>query len=828
MRRSRRHVWLGIATLVGGVSLVWFVASREHAPQSNAGGDLRRKTAEYGGLTISYPLDETLFPPDIVAPTFRWKDSRDRSDRWQVTIDFPDGRSQLDCRVETTQWTPSDAQWEQIKRHSRQQRATVTVLGFNHADRKEILSGAGISISTSTDEVGAPLFYREVILPFIAAVKDPSRIRWRFGKISSKQQPPIVLDKLPVCGNCHSFSADGGTMGMDVDYANRKGSYIILPVAEEMDLHTSRIITWDDYQKEENELSFGLLSQVSPDGRYAISTVKDRSVFVPKPNLAFSQLFFPIKGILVYYCRKTQTFHALPGADDKRFVHSNPAWSPDGKHIVFARSKAYQLKGLRDETAVLLGRDDCREFLEGRQTFQFDLYRIPFNQGNGGKAEPLEGASHNGMSNYFPKYSPDGKWIVFCKAKSFMLLQPDSELYIVPAAGGKARRLRCNTSRMNSWHSWSPNGRWLVFSSKANSPYTQLFLTHVDEHGRSTPPVLLSRFTSSGRAANIPEFVNTKSTGIKKIRDQFVDDYSYCRTGHQLLKEGDYDLALRAYHKALQLNPQNADAHSVLGAMLGGLGMHDQARIHLRKAIGLNPNDSRANRNLGLELVRLDKFEEALTHYREAVRIDPKFAKAHYNLGKLRLDLGQLDGAEHHLSEAVRLDPDDFLARQSLGVTMRRLGKIPEAITQFQAALERDPDYVSAHFELGQILLNHDQFQPAATHLTAALNSAPELFSPLNDLAWRYATSPDPRVQNSGRAVVLAECTSEFSQGKIPAQLDTLAAAYAAAGRFDQAEKTARKAATLAEQAGDTALAGRIRSRLALYRSGKPFRQPSS
>jgi Tol biopolymer transport system component len=67
------------------------------------------------------------------------------------------------------------------------------------------------------------------------------------------------------------------------------------------------------------------------------------------------------------------------------------------------------------------------------------------------------------MSNFFPKYSPDGKWIVFCKAKSYMLLQPDSELYIIPAAGGVARRLRYNTARMNSWHSWSSNSRWLVF-----------------------------------------------------------------------------------------------------------------------------------------------------------------------------------------------------------------------------------------------------------------------------------------------------------------------------------------------------------------------------
>jgi len=61
---------------------------------------------------------------------------------------------------------------------------------------------------------------------------------------------------------------------------------------------------------------------------------------------------------------------------------------------------------------------------------------------------------------------------------------------------------------MNSWHSWSPNGKWLVFSSKANSAYTQLFITHIDEQGRSSPAVLLENFTASDRAANIPEFVN--------------------------------------------------------------------------------------------------------------------------------------------------------------------------------------------------------------------------------------------------------------------------------------------------------------------------------
>src|ERR1017187_6838874 len=99
-----------------------------------------------------------------------------------------------------------------------------------------------------------------------------------------------------------------------------------------------------------------------------------------------------------------------------------------------------------------------------------------------------------------------------------MLLQPDSALYIIPAEGGEARRLKCNTARMNSWHSWSPNSRWLVFSSKANSPYTQLFLTHIDEQGESSPPVVLANFTAPDRAANIPEFVNRSEEHTSELQ----------------------------------------------------------------------------------------------------------------------------------------------------------------------------------------------------------------------------------------------------------------------------------------------------------------------
>ena len=250
------------------------------------------------------------------------------------------------------------------------------MIGVKAGRPVKVVSAATIAVQISQDPVEAPLFYREVNLPFIDAVTDPSKIRWRFGSISSPQPPPVILTGLPVCGNCHSFTRDGRTLAMDVDYANSKGSYVITPVKPQIVLATSDIITWDDYQKEDGEQTFGLLSQMSPDGRYVVSTVKDKSVFVPMPDLAFSQLFFPIKGILCVYDRQTRTFRALPGADDPAYVQSNPSWSPDGKYIVFARAKAYDLKNTKGQGKVLLTREECKEFVEDGKPFLFDLYRV--------------------------------------------------------------------------------------------------------------------------------------------------------------------------------------------------------------------------------------------------------------------------------------------------------------------------------------------------------------------------------------------------------------------------------------------------------------------
>ncbi len=377
-------------------------------------------------------------------------------------------------------------------------------------------------------------------------------------------------------------------------------------------------------------------------------------------------------------------------------MQSNATWSPDGKYIVFARSEAYKLRQERAEASVLLSQADCKEFLTKQKAFLFDLYRIPFNEGKGGKAEPLAGASANGMSNYFAKYSPDGKWIIFCRAKSFMLLQPDSELWIIPAAGGAARRLACNLPGMNSWHSWSPNGRWLVFSSKTFTPYTQLFLTHIDERGESSPAVLLSRFTAPDRAANIPEFVNLKPDAIRHIAVNFLNDYNYARLARDQILAGDIDLAEKACRNALELNSDSADALCNMGVVLSRRGRLDEAIEFWTRAVARDPNNIDAQINLADGLTEQDRLAESLDHYRAAVRLDPQRFNVRLTLGQNLHHLGQYDEAIEQLSAAARLHPLDAMAESHMAAACQQRERFAEAAEHYRGILKRQPDFVPA------------------------------------------------------------------------------------------------------------------------------------
>jgi hypothetical protein len=508
-------------------------------------------------ISIDYPEEGSIFPPGITPPTFLWRDASGTS--WNIDISFADNsapirasskgeRMQLgpidpNCVSDSNSppaltpqqaaawtWKPEAATWAAIQAHSAHKPATVTITGYR--DGNVAYSQSHVTFTTSTDAVGAPIFYRDVpLMPSSSnggavaplAQDNIHLIHWRIRDIR-KAESHTVLKDMPTCANCHSFSADGKTFGMDIDGpVNDKGLYAVVPVQKHMVIQSKDMVHWNTNGKV-GTVRVGFMSQVSPNGQYVLSTFAgpalnrliDSYYVTNFIDYRFLQVFFPTRGILEYYNRATGLREPLPGADDPKYVQTDGVWSPDGKYIVFARAEA------RDPRPPGQGRATHANDAHEAQ-IKYDLYRIPFNGGKGGTAERIVGASENGMSNNFPKISPDGKWIVFVQCKNGQLMRPDSQLYIIPAGGGTPRRLRANTRLMNSWHSWSPNGRWLVFSSKARSPYTQMYLTHIDEQGNSSPAILIDNATASNRAVNIPEFVNINPDGIDQIEVHVAD-----------------------------------------------------------------------------------------------------------------------------------------------------------------------------------------------------------------------------------------------------------------------------------------------------------------
>ena len=249
----------------------------------------------YQEIDILNPYDGAVFPIDIASARITWKDQNRSSTKWLVAISLKNQCNMIYALTDKCEWTPDKYVWEVIKKNTIEREANIEVYGINIEKSFEITSKSSIAISISKDDVRARIFYKQVPPHFGYAYKNPEVCKWRLGDISSYGKPPIVLEKLNVCGNCHSFSSDGKIFGMDIDYQKDKGAYVLTPTREKIELSEADFITWNDFPNPENTVNMGLFSRVSPNGSYAVSTVHEKNYMALINDLNFSQLFFTYK-----------------------------------------------------------------------------------------------------------------------------------------------------------------------------------------------------------------------------------------------------------------------------------------------------------------------------------------------------------------------------------------------------------------------------------------------------------------------------------------------------------------------------------------------------
>jgi tetratricopeptide (TPR) repeat protein len=642
-------------------------------------------------------------------------------------------------------------------------------------------------------------------------------IQWRLRDLS-KPAAPVVMEFLPTCGNCHSFSRDARVMSMDIDGPDGdKGAHVVKDVTAHMVVEKQDVFTWNSFRGPHGGYSFGMFPQLSPDGRHIIATVHE-SIYVQNyKDYGFLQTFYPTRGVLAFYTRATGRIQTLSGADDRRYVQTNAVWSPDGKTLVFLRAQA---RDPYDGGTPAEYANDPRE-----KQIQFDLYRVPFNEGRGGKAEPLPGAANNGMSNTFPKFSPDGKWIVFVQCRNGMLMRPDGKLYIMPAGGGTPRLMKCNTSRMNSWHSWSPNSRWLVFSSKINTPYTQMFLTHVDEDGNDTPAVLIPNATAANRAVNLPEFAAIPPGGLEDITTPAVDYRRHMEAGRRLADRGRLDEALAELKLSLDLKADYPDTYALYGVVLARQGKIEEAVTYFRRALDIEPNQYVALVNLGAALSEQGKLDEALVLYRRALQIIPDFPAVLNSVGSILTRQGKPAEGIPYFDRVLKLDPGYWAAHYNWGTALVQMGSPDAAVEHFMKVVELNPADFNSHGWLGGILLRQGRIGEAVRHFRKAIELNPEYVQGIHALARILATHADPAVRDGKEAVRLAEIACAKTGQADPQALDTLACAYAETGRFDDAVRAVEKAIGLARSAKNEKLAADLQTHLTLFQKQKPFHE---
>jgi len=264
------------------------------------------------------------------------------------------------------------------------------------------------------------------------------------------------------------------------------------------------------------------------------------------------------------------------------------------------------------------------------------------------------------------------------------------------------------------------------------------------------------------------------------------------KTGLAAAQAGNYDEAIRLYTKAIEsgeLSQENLSiAYHNRGIAWDDKGDYDKAIVDYTKAIEINPRDANAYHNRGLAWQDKGDYERAIADYTRAIEVDPKYASAYYNRGLAWQDKGDYD----------------------------------RAIADYTRALEVDPKHASAYYNRGLAWYAKKDYVKAIADYDKAREINPKDADPYNNLAWLLATCPEGRYRDGKRAIALAQKAVALKDDS--GALDTLAAAYAEAGRFQEAIKTQERAITKLKQEGGTKDLPEFEEHLASYKAGKPWR----
>ena len=256
------------------------------------------------------------------------------------------------------------------------------------------------------------------------------------------------------------------------------------------------------------------------------------------------------------------------------------------------------------------------------------------------------------------------------------------------------------------------------------------------------------------------------------------------------LKQGHYQRAVDAFSIAIETVPHDFEALNNRGFARIYTGDYDGAIADCTKAIRFNPGSAKAYNNRGFAYIFKESYEAAIADFDRALAINPRYVDAYSNRCLTWIRREHYDRAVADCSQALAINPRSAKSLYNRGFARDRQGDPVGALGDYVQALTVNPDYIEVY----------------------------------NNIAWILATSPERRLRDGRRAVALAEKAAAHTPDVN--FMDTLAAAYAEAGRYDEAVAMENRVISMLAANGAAGELGPHVERLSLFEEGRPYRDP--
>ena len=223
-------------------------------------------------------------------------------------------------------------------------------------------------------------------------------------------------------------------------------------------------------------------------------------------------------------------------------------------------------------------------------------------------------------------------------------------------------------------------------------------------------------------------------------------------------------------------------------------GDDKQALADFEAAIEANPNSWHAIHNRGVSYAMQGRVPDALAAFDRTIELNRGYANAYFNRAELLYQQRNYEAAIRDYTAAIKLSPEDAGMYNSRGHALYRVERFGEALGDYGEALRLDPKNAAVLINRGDVFTDLGRYSEAARDYQTAIAINPQQARGFKAAAWLMATCPDEHYRNEKLAIEAAKRAIELDGGGDYRDLETLAAAQASSGLFEEAKKTQEQA----------------------------------